>query len=106
MLHVVWNLGILAGVTAPSVTISEQNVTIDAPANSIVLLRAVPLIFGYDTTIQTMNRNFVRQMVNNQIGAEITIGASGTYCIFDYANLTPMPLSYNNTRMQLMLYVM
>ncbi len=85
-----------AGIMATTVTISGQIVTVDAPANSIVLLRAVPVIFGYDGAIMTMNRNFVRQMVNDQIGAEITIGASGTYCIFDYANLTPMQLSYNN----------
>lgn len=84
------------GVTTPEVTISEQIVTIDAPANSIVFLRAVPVIFGYDGATMTMNRNFVRRMVNDQIGSEITIGAQGAYCIFDYANLTPMQLSYNN----------
>lgn len=67
-----------AGIMATTVTTSGQIVTVDAPANSIVLLRAVPVIFGYDDAIQTMNRNFVRQMVNDQIGAEITIGASGT----------------------------
>lgn len=85
-----------AGVTAPAVTISGQIVTIDAPANSVVLLRAVPVIFGYDGATMTMNRNFVRRMVNDQIGADVTIGAQGAYCIFDYANLTPMQLSYNN----------
>lgn len=85
-----------AGVMAPSVTVSGQIVTIDAPANSIVLLRAVPAIFGSDDAILALNRNIVRQMVNNRIGAEITIGARDAYCIFDYANLTPMQLSYNN----------
>jgi len=83
-----------AGVMAPTVTISGRIVKVDAPANSIVFLRAVPVIFGSDGAILTTNRNFVRQMVNNRIGAEITIGARDAYCVFDYANLTQ--LSYNN----------
>ena len=83
-----------AYIIAPAVTISGQVVTVNAPANSIVILRAAPLIFGYDGAVRTMNRNFVRQGVNERIGAEISIGARGAYCIFDYANLTPP--SYNN----------
>jgi hypothetical protein len=83
-----------AYIIAPAVTISGQLVTVDAPANSIVILRAAPVIFGYDGAVQSMNRNVVRRGVNDRIGAEISIGARGAYCIFDYANLTP--LSYNN----------
>ncbi|MCL7412036.1 MAG: hypothetical protein M8353_00250 [ANME-2 cluster archaeon] len=64
------------------VTVTEGTVSIDAPGNSAVVVRAIPVNMQ---SSGDMHRTFTREMARNRTGAEVYLGEDGSISVVDYS---------------------
>ncbi len=75
-------MNIVCSTGSGDVTVNGDSVSIKAPGNSAVIVRAIPVNMQYSSE---MHRAFAREMTLNRIGAEVCLGEGGSISVVDYS---------------------